>query len=308
MTARADQIRGAGDAAPTLPGTSPERPFGVHFQMGRWKALIVLIATPVMLLLAQIILFQAVVWIEGPADPNRVALTPLTIAATGLSTAIAALLATILVARMAKVSWRVIFRHTRVFDLHRLGVYLLGSAPLVGLSILVTALIAPESTGWATFGVNAAVVGALVATLLATPLQAAGEEVAFRGAVIPAAGSWFRSTRLAVVFGILVSGALFAIVHVSLDPWFVSYVFVFSACVAIMGLISGGLEAAMAFHVSNNVLVGIVNALFAGDGSSVVDRAAGSGPGPYLIILMGMNVSVVAMVWLVERAKRSRTP
>lgn len=75
-----------------------------------------------------------------------------------------------------------------------------------------------------------------------------------------------------------------------------------------MGLISGGLEAAIAFHVSNNVLIGIVNALFAGDDATVIDRGVGSGPGAALIILMVMNVSVVAMVWLVERAKRSRTP
>ena len=92
----------------------------------------------------------------------------------------------------------------------------------------------------------------------------------------------------------------------SLDPWLVSYLFVFSACTAIMGLISGGLEAAMAFHVSNNVLAGIVNALFAGNDATVVDRAAGSGPGPAFIILMVMNVSVVALVWRVERSKRSR--
>lgn len=126
--------------------------------------------------------------------------------------------------------------------------------------------------------------------------------------VIPAAGSWFRNTRLAVAFAILVSGALFAIVRVSLDPWFISYIFVFSACRAAMGLISGGLEAAMAFHVANNVLVGIVNALFAGDAASVVHRGAGSGPGSALIILMVMNVSVLATVWLVERAERRRAP
>lgn len=314
MTGQSDRSHGAASALPdgatvALPRTLPERPFGVHFRMSRWKSLIVLIAIPVTLLVVQIIVFQAVVMIEGPADPNRPALTPLTIVASGISTAITAVLATILVASMAKVPWRAVFRHRRPFDWRRLGIYLLGSAVLVGLSILAGALIAPEATGWGTpetFGIGATTIGIIVVTLLAIPLQAAGEEVAFRGAVIPAAGSWFRGTRLAIVFGILVSGALFALVHVSLDPWFVSYLFVFSACAAIMGLISGGLEAAMAFHVSNNVLAGIVNALFAGNDATVVDRAAGSGPGPAFIILMVMNVSVVALVWRVERTKRSR--
>ena len=283
----------------------PERPFGVHFRMARWKSLVVLIAVPVMLLLVQIILFQPVVMIEGPADPTKPALTPLTIVATGLSTAITAFLSTLLVAKMAKVPWRAVFRHSRPFDWRRVRVYLLGSAVLVGLALAVTALIAPGSVGWGSFEIGGTTIAILVVTLLAIPLQAAGEEIAFRGAVIPAAGSWFRSVRLAMVFGIIVSGALFAVVHVSLDPWLVSYLFVFSACTALIGLLSGGLEAAMAFHVSNNVLAGIVNALFTGGGSAVLDRSVGSGAAASFIILMVMNVLVVVMVWLVERARRS---
>ncbi|MFI8528033.1 CPBP family intramembrane glutamic endopeptidase [Promicromonospora sukumoe] len=294
----------AGAAAAALPGTWPDRPFGVHFRMSRWKSLVVLVAIPLILLLVQIILFQGVVLIEGPADPNKPALTPLTIAATGLSTAVTAVLATLLVARMAKVPWRAVFRHTRAFDRRRLGVYLLGAAVVVGLGTIATALIAPGSSGWGAFEVGPLVVATIAVTLVFTPLQAAGEEVAFRGAAVPAAGSWFRSTRLGVVFGILVSGVLFAAVHVTLDPWLVSYLIVFSACTVIMGLISGGLEAAMAFHVSNNVLVGLVNALFAGGGSSVVDRGVGSGPGAALIILMVMNVLAVLMVWFIERTGR----
>lgn len=198
------------------------------------------------------------------------------------------------------------FRHTRTFDWRRLRVYLLASAGPVALAFLATALIAPGSTGWGAFGIGATTITIIAVTLLATPLQAAGEEVAFRGAVIPAAGSWFRGPRLAMAFGIIVSGAIFAVIHVSADPWFVSYLFVFTACTALMGLISGGLEAAIAFHVSNNVLIGIVNALFAGDAATVVDRGLGSGPGSAVVILMVMNVSVLAMVWLMERRRQGR--
>lgn len=296
----------ADDPVVALPGTLPERPFGVHFRMARWKSLIVLIAAPGMLLVAQIILFQVAALIEGPAEPGNTGLSALQIVAAGLSTGITALLTTVMVARMAKVSWRAVFRHTRRFDWRRLGVYLLGAAALVGLGALASALIAPESTPWGTFGVTAITIGYLIVALLITPVQAAGEEIVFRGAVIPAAGSWFRNIRLAFVFGVIVSGALFALVHVSIEPWFVSYMFVLTACTALMGLISGGLEAAIAFHVSNNVLIGILNALFAGDDATVIDRGVGSGSGPALIILMVMNVSVLAMVWLVERARRSR--
>ena len=284
-----------------------DRPFGVHFRLPRWKSLILLIAVPVLLLLVQIIVFQAVVMIEGPADPLMPRLTPLTLLASGISTAITALIATMLMARLARISWRSIFRHNRKFDWRRLGIYFAASVLLVGLSVVATALIAPESAGWGSFDVGATTVGIILVTLVAIPLQTAGEEVAFRGVVVPAAGSWFRGVRPAIVLGIILSGALFALVHVSIDPWFVSYLFVFSACTVLMGLISGGLEAAMAFHVANNVLVGIINALFAGNDATVVDRASGSGPGASLIILMVMNVAVLGTVWMIERKKRSAT-
>ncbi|MDQ0644341.1 CPBP family intramembrane glutamic endopeptidase [Microbacterium murale] len=289
-----------------LPGTLPERPFGVHFRMPRWKSLIVLIAIPVTLLLVQLIVFQGVVAIEGPADPNNPVLTPLTVAATGISTALTALLMTMLVAGMAKVSWRAVFRHTRRFDWRRVGIYLLGSAVLVGFSVGATAIIAPGSTGWGAFGIGTTTVIAILVSLVATPLQSAGEEITFRGVLIPAAGSWFRNVRLALGFGIILSGLLFAVAHVSFAPWFIAYMLVFSACTTLMGVISGGLEAAMAFHVANNLLVGIANALFAGDSSTALDRGAGSGPGASLIILMVMNIAVTVMVWLIERAKRTR--
>jgi len=284
-----------------------DRPFGVHFRLPRWKSLIVLIAVPLVLLVVQVLLFQAIAMIEGPADPLKPRLTPLTLLATGISTAITALIATVLVARLARISWRSVFSHNRKFDWRRLGLYFAVSAVPVGLSVIATAIIAPGSTGWGNFEVGATTIVIILVTLVATPMQAAGEEVAFRGAVVPAAGSWFRSVRPAILLGIVLSGGLFALVHVSIDPWFVSYMFVFTACTVSMGLISGGLEAAMAFHVSNNVLVSVVNALFAGNDAIVVDRAAGSGPGASLVILMVMNVVVVGTVWLIERKKRSAT-
>jgi membrane protease YdiL (CAAX protease family) len=290
------------------PGTFPDRPFGVHFRMARWKSIIVLIAIPLTLLLVQITVFQVlVVSVEGPADPNRPRLTPLSIVASGLSTAITAVLMTMLVAAMAKVSWRAVFRHTRKFDWRRVGLYLLASVVPVGLSVLATVLIAPESLGWGSFTVGATTIAIILVTLVATPMQSAGEEIAFRGALIPAAGSWFRNTRLAIAFGMLVSGVLFALIHVTLDPWFLAYLIVFSVCTATMGLISGGLEAAMAFHVTNNVIAGVVNPLFTGGESTTLDRSVGAGPGANFIILMVMNVAVVVMVWLVERAKRKRS-
>jgi len=287
-------------------GAGEHRPFGVHLRMGRWRSLLVLVAAPVTLLLAQLVVFQAVVAIEGPADPSRPSLTPLAIVATGASTAIAAALMTALVAAMARVPWRSVLRHGRGFDWRRLATYLLATTPIIALGCGATAILAPATTGWSTFEIGATTVAIVAATLVFTPLQAAGEEVSFRGAVVPAAGSWLRGTRLPLVAGIAVSWILFAVVHVSLDPWFLAYLLVFSTSAVLMGVVSGGLEAAMAFHVANNVLFGIVNAVFAGGGATVVDRAAESGPGPAYVILMAMDLAVLAVVWLIERRSARR--
>ncbi len=50
-------------------------------------------------------------------------------------------------------------------------------------------------------------------TLATTPLQAAGEELWFRGAALPAAASWGRAVRPALFVGVVVSALAFTAVH-----------------------------------------------------------------------------------------------
>lgn len=288
----------------SLGSTMTDRPFGVHIRVSRWKSVLVILAVPLLLLLVQIIVFQGVVLIEGAPDPLQPRLTPLSILASGISTAITAVLATMMLARLARVPWRSIFRYGRSFDWRRVGVYLAVAAVLVALSLAVVVVILPETLGSGEVTIGATTVAAILMTLVATPLQSAGEEIAFRGVVAPAAGSWFRSVRPAIILAIVLSGATFAVVHVSIEPWFVTYLFVFSACTVLMGVISGGLEAAMAFHVSNNVIAGIFNAVIAGNDTAVVNRGSGTGSAESFIPLMVMNVAVVGAVWLIERRKR----
>lgn len=218
------------------------------------------------------------------------------------------MLVTLLLARLARISWRNIFRHNRSFDGRRLGVYLAVAVVVVALGLVASAVVAPEKvgwTGWDGITIGATTIVIILVTLVAIPLQSAGEEILFRGAVAPAAGSWFRGVRPAVVVAILVSAASFALVHVSIDPWFVTYLFVFSASVIVMGLISGGLEAAISFHVSNNVIAGIFNAVLAGNVATTADRGAGSGFTTLYIILMVMDVVMLGAVWLMERRTRT---
>ncbi|MGN9813649.1 lysostaphin resistance A-like protein [Micromonospora sp. BQ11] len=292
-------------------GTTPRslddtRPFGTHIRMAWWKSLIVIVAMPLTLVPLQLGLYLLAGLVEG-GDPLASTITPLKLLAANLSTGLTALLAVVLVSRFAKVPWRSVFSSPRRFDRRRLAIYLAGSAVLAAASVAVVAVVAPDATGWVGFGISGTTVAMLAVMALSTPIQAAGEEIMFRGAVLPAAGSWFRAARPAFLTGLVVSSLLFAAMHGAGDPWLNGYYVFLSACTALMGLITRGLEAAIAFHIANNIIATTVNTLMADGNSLVVDRTQGAGGGPALIILAVMNLSVLAFVWYRERARRTNS-
>jgi len=107
--------------------------------------------------------------------------------------------------------------------------------------------------------------------LLLTPLQAAGEEYAFRGYLTQAFGGLFRQRWAAV----LVPALLFALAHGAQDlPIFFDR-FAFGVVAGVLVIATGGLEAGIAMHVLNNFLAfGL--ALAYGDMSSALNPSGGS--------------------------------
>lgn len=91
----------------------------------------------------------------------------------------------------------------------------------------------------------------LLVVLILTPLQAAGEEFAFRGYLMQAFGGVFGSRAVAV----LLSSLLFALAHgIGQDlPIFVDR-FAFGLVAGALVILTGGLEAGIAMHVLNNFL------------------------------------------------------
>jgi CAAX protease family protein len=89
-----------------------------------------------------------------------------------------------------------------------------------------------------------------VIVVLTTPLQAAGEEYAFRGYLTQAVGSLTRSAW----FAVLVPALIFAIVHGAQNvPLFFDR-FMFGVIAGWLVIRTGGLEAGIALHVLNNLL------------------------------------------------------
>jgi len=112
----------------------------------------------------------------------------------------------------------------------------------------------------------------LIVLVLLTPLQAAGEEYAFRGYLMQAFGGLFRSRWVAVV----ASAFLFACAHGlgQSAPIFFDR-FAFGIVAAVLVVLTGGLEAGIAMHVLNNWLAfGL--ALAFGDMASTLNPTGGS--------------------------------
>ena len=123
------------------------------------------------------------------------------------------------------------------------------------MALALTAMIDPSAAGIGQFAITSTTIGLVLVALLTTPLQAAGEELLFRGAMMPLFASWVRAVRPALVLGMIASSTVFGLVHMSVDPWLLSYYAVFGLCMAAMAVISRGLEAPIAFHVMNNLIM-----------------------------------------------------
>ncbi|MFD7311754.1 CPBP family intramembrane glutamic endopeptidase [Promicromonospora sp. NPDC059942] len=287
----------------TEPGVDASRPFGAHLRMSWWKPLVVLVVPALGMVVLQVVFYQVVGVIEGSDDPMSATFTPLKLLAINLSVALSGVLAVLLLARLARVSWRSLISFPRAFDGRRLAQYLLAAAVLVGAGIGVVALVAPESPGWVAFGVSGTTILMLVITLVSTPLQSVGEELMYRSAVLPAAASWVRAVRPALAVGLVVSSLAFAVVHGSSDPWLFGYYTFIGVATGLMAIISRGIEAPAAFHVANNVLFSSVNTLMADGEGYTIDRSTDTGD-PSLLILAGVNVAMVVLVWFRERRAR----
>jgi membrane protease YdiL (CAAX protease family) len=136
--------------------------------------------------------------------------------------------------------------------------WLLACAGLAAVSLfaaLAVSLALPEQGGSAVEGAANEMTDQTLAfaliVLLLIPLQAAGEEYAFRGYLAQAFGGLLRG-RAGVAVAVAVPALLFAIAHGAQDaPVFIDR-FAFGLVAGALAIVTGGLEAAIAMHVLNN--------------------------------------------------------
>ena len=297
----------------TAPGHTPApavddtRPFGAHLRMSWWKPLVIVPALLIAMFVLQLGFTLVAILVETMAfgrDPMDQTISPLMMVAVNLSLAAMGPLAVLLTALIARVPWRSLLASPHRMSLRRWGVFTGAFAVLVLAMLGISALLAPEMAGLKGFAITGTTIGLVLVALLTTPLQAAGEEMMFRGALMPAVASWIRAAKPALIVGMIASSVVFGLVHMSVDPWLLTYYTVFGACMAAMAVISRGLEAPIAFHVTNNVIMMVAGALFADGQGIVIDRSVGMG-GPFMLVAIAVDLLAVAVVWLYERRQRT---
>ncbi|MCL1923203.1 MAG: CPBP family intramembrane metalloprotease [Propionibacteriaceae bacterium] len=139
----------------------------------------------------------------------------------------------------------------------------------------------------------------LVVIAITVPLQALGEEILFRGYLMQLCGSIVRNEW----FAIAMTALIFAIFHGSQNPWMFASRFIFGLIAGILVWKTGGLEAAVAIHVVNNL---IVFAMSICNGTLVEVRGATDSPWTQAVSDLVMFGVCAALCWAI--AVKMRVP
>ncbi|BEL03003.1 hypothetical protein Q0Z83_011940 [Actinoplanes sichuanensis] len=164
-------------------------------------------------------------------------------------------------------------------------------AGITGLSVLTgeDAGLDDPPAGWVPFLVSAGVLLAVV------PVQAAAEEYLCRGWLLQGLGAWLRSPWLPI----LVQAAVFAALHGWGTPWGFADLMLFGVVAGWVTVRTGGLEAAVALHVMNNLLSTLVAAAF---GQLTMDETAADMPWQGFAVDIPILLGFAAViVWLARR-------
>lgn len=143
----------------------------------------------------------------------------------------------------------------------------------------------------------------LIVLLLTVPLQAAAEEYVFRGWLLQAVGAFVRPGWLAV----LPQAALFGWAHGWGTPWGFADLCFFGIVAGWLTIRTGGLEAAVALHVLNNLLAFASAALIVG-GLDTDDTAADAGWQLAVLDMAFVAVYAALVLWLLRRRARRTAP
>jgi membrane protease YdiL (CAAX protease family) len=143
--------------------------------------------------------------------------------------------------------------------------------------------------GWGPFAASAAVL------LLVVPVQAAAEEYLTRGWLLQAVGTLCRGPLVPI----MVQAVVFAALHGWGTPWGFADLVAVGILTGWLTVVTGGLEAAIALHVMNNLLGG---ALAVAYGDLSTDQTAADMPWQAVVVDLQVLIAYTAVImWLAKR-------
>ncbi|GAB3752419.1 CPBP family intramembrane glutamic endopeptidase [Microlunatus parietis] len=149
-------------------------------------------------------------------------------------------------------------------------------------------------------------VAMLILVLLTTPLQCAAEEYGFRAWILQNVGTWVRHPVVAIVIATVLSSAVFALAHGSLDFFVLADIGLFAVAAVILTWRTGGLEAAIAIHTVNNVLIFGTIMIFGGWEDALVGPETTGSPITLIMSAVVDAIAVALILWQAKVAKIDR--
>jgi membrane protease YdiL (CAAX protease family) len=142
--------------------------------------------------------------------------------------------------------------------------------------------------------------GAVAVLLLLVPLQAAAEEYVFRGWLLQAVGAFLRTPWPAIA----VQAVLFAAAHGWGTRWGFADLVIMASLTGWLTIRTGGLEAAIALHVVNNVIAFVGSAAL---GQLAAEETAADAPWEMFVVSVLVHAVYTGVVLRLARRRRLPT-
>jgi membrane protease YdiL (CAAX protease family) len=172
----------------------------------------------------------------------------------------------------------------------------------LGIAVAGSLVIAVAATGVDVTGPGSSFPWMLLVVLTTTPLQSAAEEYFFRGYLSQAIAGWIGRPQAGALVAALVTATLFSLAHGPADFQTFLYRFAIGLALSAVVWLTGGLEAAIALHAVNNVVIFLLAGAL-GDRAAAAEPGGAVGWGTSLLGMLGM-AAFVAWVYVARRRVR----
>ncbi|KGH44590.1 hypothetical protein IN07_21615 [Modestobacter caceresii] len=172
----------------------------------------------------------------------------------------------------------------------------------LGLAVAAGLLLTIAATDLSITGPTSSFGWLLLVVLLTTPLQCAAEEYVFRGYLTQAIAGWVGRPQAGAVVAAVLTAALFSAAHLPPDAESFLYRFVIGLVLSGVVWLTGGLEAAIALHAVNNVVIFVL----AGALGEELATADPGGALSWVTTLLGISGMVAFLAWVAVTSRRLR--